>query len=338
LTVTPSLSFNDNWYYLPYSDQADSAGLEIESIKSRRTWSTATQFSTNLYGLVEPNIAGLTAVRHVFTPSATFNYRPRIGMNEDYARFTGFGGSSFESKNVAFSFRNQFQIKYLSDDVERQLNLFNLDFSASHDLVRDERRWSNLSTSLRIPSIPKVTLQVNATHDLYEPTTGKLRWWSPYLRSLSINTGYSGAFPMTVGRLRSEPLPESDLPSTSPTSGGYQDNQFRYSVSHRYTENRSTTFTSISHWIDFSCQFNVTKNWRIGYSQNYNIRDEESTEQLVEIYRDLHCWEARFTWIPQGSRAGYYFKINVKLLPELKFEKSESGIRDALFGGLERFQ
>jgi hypothetical protein len=35
-----------------------------------------------------------------------------------------------------------------------------------------------------------------------------------------------------------------------------------------------------------------------------------------------------------GARAGYYFKINVVRLGDLKFEKSESGLRDALFGTL----
>ncbi len=344
LTVTPSLSFADNWYYLPNSDQADSTGLETESIKSRQTWSASTQFSTNLYGMVEPNLGGITAVRHVFSPSATFNYRPKIEKNQDYASFTGFGGSSFESKNVSFSFRNQFQIKYRSGEAEKKLNLFNLDFGVSHNFLADERRWSNLTTSLRIPSIPKVTLQVNATHDLYNPVTEKLQWWNPYLKSLSVNTGYSGVLPFTVGRTsaaqgpQQEPTDQYGFPLTGGQGGAGGQNSFRYSVSHRYTENRSTTFTSISHWIDFSCQFNVTRNWRVSYSQNYNIRDGESTEQLVELYRDLHCWEARFTWIPQGSRAGYYFKLNVKLLPELKFEKSESGIRDALLGGLDTFR
>ena len=114
-------------------------------------------------------------------------------------------------------------------------------------------------------------------------------------------------------------------------SSSSQTNTLRFGISQRYSESRGATYTSISHWIDFNLQFSPSRNWRIKYSQNYNLRLKESTSKVIEIYRDLHCWEGSFSWIPTGSRKGYYFKINAKLLPDLKFEKSESGIRDALF-------
>ncbi len=329
-TVSPSVSLRDDWYYLPYSDQADSLDLQTNSLHSRQTWNAAIGLSTNLYGTVAPNVLAITGLRHVITPSASFNYQPEINRNREYASFTGFGSSGGESKNVSFRLANQFQMKYLKDEKEQKVTFLNYDVSASYDFVRDERRWSDVSSSLRAPTVKNLTLQISMTHDLYNPSTGELRWWSPYLKSMSINTGYSGSFSIPVGK------PTDAIDEETGSSIGRR--LVQYTISQRYTETRTSTRTTISNWVDFAAQFSITKNWRISYRQNYNVRERESTEKVVELHRDLHCWEGTFTWIPDGSRQGYYFKLSVKQLPDIKFEKSESGIRDALFGGISAFQ
>ena len=50
-------------------------------------------------------------------------------------------------------------------------------------------------------------------------------------------------------------------------------------------------------------------------------------ERMIEVRRDLHCWQALFVWIPGGTRKGYYFRIGVKKIPDIKLERSESGLR-----------
>ncbi len=332
LTLSPSISIRDDWYYLPYSDQADSADLQTNSLHSRQSWSSAVSLSTNLYGTVAPNVFGITGIRHTLTPSVSFNYQPAIRRNQEYARFTGYGGGGSRSRSLSMSLSNTFQMKYMKDDKEMKVGLFNYDLSASYNLEAATRKWSNVTSSLRSPSIRNLTLQVSMTHDLYHPQTGELRWWSPYLRSVSISTGYAGSFRFPIGR--SAPAVGSLDPETVDSKS-----QVQYSISERYTENRSLDGrTTISHWIDFGVSFSPSKNWRLQFRQNYNVRGKEATERVVELQRDLHCWEGSFTWIPDGSRQGYYFRINVKLLPDIKFEKSESGIRDALFGGIGALQ
>lgn len=329
-TLSPSVAVRDNWYYLPYSDQADSAGLTMESLHSRQSWNASVSLSSNLYGTVAPNILGVTGLRHVMSPSASFNYQPQITHNQEYAAFTGRGSSGSRSRNVSFRLANQFQMKYLRAEKEQKVNFLNYDVSASYDFERKTRNWSDVSSSLRAPTIRNLTFQISMTHDVYNPNTGKLQWWNPYLKSISINTGYSGSFKIPVG-------PYSDIPD-DPLTGETSSRLVQYTISQRYTETRSSGRTSISNWIDFGVQLSITKNWKMSFRQNYNIRGHESTEKVVELHRDLHCWEGSFTWIPDGSRQGYYFRLNVKLLPDIKFEKSESGIRDALFGGISSFQ
>jgi hypothetical protein len=199
----------------------------------------------------------------------------------------------------------------------------NFDLSASHDFLAEERGWSDINSTLRSPTVANFSLQVNMRHDPYNPQTGELRWWSPYLKSMSISSSYSGSFTIPIA---SPMLAETETLEATP-----QTSEFRFRIQQRYSESRSLISTSISHWIDFNFSFKPAEKWRIEYSQNYNLREGQSTDKVIRIYRDLHCWEGSFSWIPTGSRRGYYFKINAKLLPDLKFEKSESGIRDALF-------
>ena len=329
MTLSPSISVRDSWYYLPYSDQADSADLEMEKLHSRQSWNASVSLSTNLYGTVAPNIFAITGLRHVMSPSASFNYQPKITHNQEYASFTGAGSAGARSRNVSVRLANQFQMKYTKDEKEKKLNFLNYDLSANYDFERKTRNWSDVSSSLRVPSVQNLTFQVTMTHDIYNPSTGKLQWWNPYLKSISFNSGYSGSFKIPVGTY-------SDVPD-DPLSGEISSRIVQYSISQRYTETRSSGRTSISNWIDFGVQLSITKNWKMSYRQNYNIRGKESTEKVIELHRDLHCWEGSFTWIPDGSRQGYYFRLNVKLLPDIKFEKSESGIRDALFGGISSF-
>jgi hypothetical protein len=51
------------------------------------------------------------------------------------------------------------------------------------------------------------------------------------------------------------------------------------------------------------------------------------------VKRELHCWEAQFTRSISGDTKEWYFKINVKLLPEVYFEQGSRGLRP--FGAVQ---
>jgi lipopolysaccharide assembly outer membrane protein LptD (OstA) len=332
ITISPSVSAYDNWYYLPHSDQADSAQLQTDAVKGRQTWTSSVSLSTQLFGTVAPNVLSIVGLRHILSPSISFGYQPKIERNEEYSSFTGVGGSGYESKNASISVGNQLQMKYLRDGKEKKADLLKYNFSASYDFVRTLRRWSNLNSSLSSPNIKNLVLEMSFVHDLYA-SDGKLRWWNPTLKTISISSGYSGSFRIPVGLPGSseEPVTPAIPTQTSPAGKGTNDSKIvRFGISQRYTETRGVT-SSISHWISFNVALSISKNWSITYSQNYNIRGKETTDKSIEIRRDLHCWEGNFSWIPEGSREGFYFRLNVKLMPDVKLEKSESSIRDALF-------
>lgn len=72
--------------------------------------------------------------------------------------------------------------------------------------------------------------------------------------------------------------------------------------------------------LNGSVNFNLTKNWSINYRRYYNIKTGEMISQDYSLYRDLHCWEARFTSSKSRDNWSYAFIIRLKAIPEVKVE------------------
>ena len=81
----------------------------------------------------------------------------------------------------------------------------------------------------------------------------------------------------------------------------------------KYTNNIIQTF-------NISGDINITKKWKVGFTSGYDFTQKDLSYTSLDIYRDLHCWEMRFNWIPFGTRKGWSFTINVKaaVLQDLK--------------------
>ncbi len=67
----------------------------------------------------------------------------------------------------------------------------------------------------------------------------------------------------------------------------------------------------------------LTPNWRIGFRSGYDFDNNQLTYTSIDVYRDLHCWEMTFNWIPMGFRQSYNFTIRVKssVLQDLKLTR-----------------
>ena len=100
---------------------------------------------------------------------------------------------------------------------------------------------------------------------------------------------------------------------------------------HNRTERLPFDLSHATIYHTFSSIGKAGGNWHLNYLNRYDFEEKKITEQTFELYRDMHCWEGRFTWVLQGYRQGYYFRINIKALPEVKIEKSRGGLREMLF-------
>ncbi|OPZ98019.1 MAG: hypothetical protein BWY70_01337 [Bacteroidetes bacterium ADurb.Bin408] len=84
--------------------------------------------------------------------------------------------------------------------------------------------------------------------------------------------------------------------------------------------------------LSFYGDVNITPKWKIGFRSGYDFENKEFSYTTIDIYRDLHCWELKFNWVPTGYRKSWNVTINVKasVLQDLKLTKKKDW-RDAYY-------
>jgi hypothetical protein len=75
----------------------------------------------------------------------------------------------------------------------------------------------------------------------------------------------------------------------------------------------------------------LTRGWSLSYRSTYNVIDREFLGDYFSITRDLHCWEMSFSRQKLGDEWEFYFKINIKLHPEIFAEQGSRGLGGGSF-------
>lgn len=75
--------------------------------------------------------------------------------------------------------------------------------------------------------------------------------------------------------------------------------------------------------FNFDGNVDITEGWKIGFRSGYDFKAEEFTYTTFDFYRDLHCWQLSFNWVPFGFQQSYMLTIRVKanMLSDLKLER-----------------
>jgi len=102
---------------------------------------------------------------------------------------------------------------------------------------------------------------------------------------------------------------------------------FNYSENHNNPEN---IIRNITGSLRFSSD--ITKNWNVSYSTNFDFDRKVVTHGSINIRRDLHCWDGTLSWTVIGAGKGYYLRIGIKS-PQLKDIKVEKQKGRSTFGG-----
>jgi hypothetical protein len=339
LNLNFRMGFTETWYEIMRTDQSTKAGIAPGNYR-RGSVSGGFGTNTNLYGTFPVGLFGLQALRHVFTPTVGFSWAPAVTKSDAVRQYTGLGGGANRLMAMSLDITQLFQAKVKAGDKEAKYDLLRISSGANYNFEGKGRKLSDLSTSFST-ALGKINLNGSIEHDLYD-ASGKIRFWKPRMRSFSISSSFQARGSVSdnyvsQGLATSMPQDTSIFPTLpgegfeAPTSSA-AGTAWNFSVSHRYSESGHLTGqVSRTHWVQLTFNMDLTANWKIKYHQNYDLVSHETTEKVIDLYRRLHCWEAHFYWIPEGSRKGYYFKINVIAVPDIKLEKSESGLRGALF-------
>lgn len=176
--ISPGISYNELWYNKSITKRVivlpsgkDSVAVEdVKGINFVRTFSLSVGTSTKFYGMFQPQMAGVEALRHIITPTVSFTYTPDFseekwgyykrfrysdGRSEKYNRHERevFGGaSSGRTQSMNFSVGNSFEMKTMVDPTdttskEQKIQLLSASIGASYNFAADSLRLSDIGIS-----------------------------------------------------------------------------------------------------------------------------------------------------------------------------------------------
>ncbi|TSA20797.1 LPS-assembly protein LptD [bacterium] len=195
VSISPFISYNEKWYGKSVEegferrDGRDTLVVrDVNGFRAVRTFSTGLSASTRFFGIVQPQVFGITAIRHTVTPSLSLSYQPdfsdsRFGYFGTYVDTTGrtvryskfdrevYGGATGgRQENVNLSVGNLFEMKLRSTDTsqqEQKIQLMNIGASLSYNLAADSLRLSQLNLSYRTDIGSLLSLSASTSHDFY---------------------------------------------------------------------------------------------------------------------------------------------------------------------------
>jgi len=268
------------------------------------------------------NFGALKALRHVFLPSVSFTHRPDFAQYSGrFYSIPGVSGNVSESMLMNIRIENRFQAKIESDgNVQKLNNFFTLTTSTTADfLYKDKGRETPLSTinsALRFYPPGGVRFDITFTNDPEDFSFETLD-----LTTRFAYTGRTSLLPGFTDPVRQDYAALKDLTGMTPTYQFNEPTANPWNISVIYRLNRTFETETQAQWLELQTGFNLSRSWRVDYSNRYDITEREVAYQEFSIYRDLHCWQARFVRRLQNGRWEYYFRVNIKAHPDLYAER-----------------
>jgi len=273
-----------------------------------------------------------------------------------------FGGPpANKSGNINLSLSNNLEMKVRTrndslSDTKKIMLIENFTVSGSYDVARDSLNFSKILLSGRTVLFKNFDIRYAAALDPYIVDSNgrnlnRFEWdenkriarmnnneWALSLNwSLSSQKNKNNNQPMQPVRGT-----EEEMAMIEAHPDAYVDFNVPWSLNLAYTFRHTTTFSyimqppekqnKIIQTLSFYGDVNLTPKWKIGFRSGYDFDTKELSYTSVDIYRDLHCWEMKFNWIPIGFRKSWNLTINVKaaVLQDLKITKKNDW-RDAYY-------
>ncbi len=285
-------------------------------------WRAGMSASTTLYGTFFPRLGPLDGVRHVADLSASYSFSPENKSVKDFPSVGGIGLSSSKASSVSLSMTHRLHLKLTSAEKVRKIeNVINWNASTSYNFLARAGTfpWSSMSHSVQLKPGGPFSSTLNLTHDLETWTRSRLSVNS----HLSFSAGGGGAAAREVlreaetgnfGSTGAIAIGPETLPAAGESTGPWS-----LSLTHTFSvgkEWRTRTST-----LNASAGLSPTRRWNLRWSVYFDLTEGEVTSQQYTLTRDLHCWHLSFTHTLRGGDTSYHLLINVKDLPDLKYER-----------------
>ena len=398
-TLTNSATFNDYMYFTRIErhwNETDSI-MQVDTIRGFNNlidFNLSSNLTTKVYGMMRFRKGPIRAVRHVFTPTIGFSYRPDFsdpkwrvynsyidqnGNTQVYNMFTSaLYGTPSQNRSglITYNFSNTLDMKVpsKSDTVTGLKNvtlLEALSFSGNYDINQDSLNFSYMSVSARTTLFKKLKVTYSSVWDPYTVDSSGHRinhfelidnhrlfhknssaWNFSLSWSLSQNdlkklktengernpeNGELGDFSERISSRAagSEFVTEGELDDILGNPKSYIDWTTPWSLTLSYNLRRTSNITYANYMgiptnkvvqtLTVNGDVSFSPKWKVSFSTGWDFTNHGLSYTSLNVYRDLHCWEMRFNWIPIGSYKSWNFTINVKAqaLQDLKLTKKK---------------
>jgi hypothetical protein len=296
-------------------------------------WRAGVSMSTNLYGIFPIKILNFAGIRHTLSPSISYSYVPEHNLDRTFYNLgIPFEAAHKKQQNVTLSIGNQLHGKMLkkgSDPslkpTEEKFSILSANLSTSYNFEAEGKKWSDLSLSAST-GYRFLGLSYNSSFWLYDKANELVL---PIMKNYGFNLS-TGSFKASGklwdgDRLLLDSLREADL--LRDRNAGPQTWEFSLTPAYSYSASRAAPgdpfVPTKTYNLSASASMGFTRNWKINWNGNYNFVSDQMVQNSINLSCDLECWDMRFQWRPEKLNPGYYFIVNIKKIPEIKWEQRD---------------
>ena len=354
-TIRDSLGLPDTLYTIKKRNPVPSISAVHDTNNTKITntadWQTGVSLSTNLYGIFPVHVLNFVGMRHTLSPSISYDFVPKHDLDKSFFPIGILpSGAHQQQQNVSFSLGNLFEGK-LADlsapsaaaasstapatpspapegkPKETKFTILQANVSSAYNFEATERKWSNLSLTASTGST--YGLSFNSSFWMYD-NNGKQVF--PILNSYSITPTmphFSAHGKLWDGdRILLDSLRKPD--ALKDFNAGPQTWNISIEPTFSFSASRDkpgdVMIPSKQFNLSASADCGFTRNWKFSWTAHYDPVTGQLVENRLNLQCDLECWNMQLQWRPEKLYPGYYFIINVKKIPEIKWEQREGSL------------
>ena len=357
LNLNPSFNLTERWYLSQTKKRWDENSNNIitdtiHKFTRAHNYNFSTGLNTKIYGMIQIKKTKIAAVRHVITPNLSFNYNPdfsdnkygyyktvktdSLGNTQQYSIMSnGIYGSPSNRKsgNISLGISNILEIKIRSkkDTIEnfKKIKLLeNLNIKSSYNIFADSLNLNDIALNARTRLLDVFDITFSSRYDPYTPNKEQTKNINQFELNTNNRLARLTSLNTSIGITLNDKTFSEEKEKKEDDEKNFYEIPWNLTANYSLSYNKgykSSAFSDTTQSLNFSGNFKLTKKWKIGFRSGYDFDAKELTYSSIDIYRDLHCWELLFNYIPIGYHQSYSVTIRVKAaaLRDLKFEKKK---------------
>lgn len=309
-----------------------------------------TSFTTKLFMDYFFKSNKIKQIRHLLIPTLNYTYRPDFGekqfgfwkdiltdtTSKKYTKYSIFentlfnGPSQGKQNSLGVNLNNNLEAKTRKQTDTGYVNkkvviLQNLSLAGNYNFAADSFKMSLVTVTGRTKLFNYFDIVFNSNFDPYHydftskyrskqfeyNETGKLARFTNGNIAVNVNLNSS-----TLQSIIKKPdLTNGAEQNSSAKKTDQIQQQLPWTLNLYYniglTKLTASNIQKVQ-TLNFSGDINITKYWKLGATSGYDFTNKNLSYTSLNIYRDLHCWEARIDWVPFGFRKSYSLTINLK--------------------------